>query len=152
MTADSIFQFANTVAFLSWILLIGFGWKRWVREIVTGAAVPALLAFLYIVLIVSHWGQGKGDFSTLAGLESLFSNRWLLLAGWVHYLAFDLFIGSWEARNAARHGIAHWMVVPCLLATFFFGPLGLALYLTLRFALRRKFTITDGAGLSPRTY
>ena len=53
---------------------------------------------------------------------------WLLLAGWIHYLAFDLFVGSWEVRDAQERGIPHLAVVPCLLLTFMFGPAGWFLY------------------------
>jgi hypothetical protein len=62
----------------------------------------------------------------------LFQNKWLLLAGWIHYLAFDLFIGSWQVRDAAKQGISHWLVIPCLALTFMFGPIGLLLYFLLR--------------------
>ena len=64
----------------------------------------------------------------------LFANRWLLLAGWVHYLAFALFLGSWEARDARLHGIPHWLVLPCLLLTFLCGPAGWLLYMIVRAA------------------
>jgi len=64
-----------------------------------------------------------------------------LLAGWVHYLAFDLFVGSWEARDALSHRIPHLAVIPCLLLTFLFGPAGLLLYLLLRFTLRRQIQL-----------
>ena len=52
----------------------------------------------------------------------------MLLAGWIHYLAFDLLIGSWEVRDARELGIPHLFVVPCLFLTFMFGPAGWLLY------------------------
>jgi hypothetical protein len=68
-------------------------------------------------------------------VRALFENPWLLLAGWTHYLAFDLFIGGWEVRDAQRRGIPHLLVVPALVLTFLFGPAGLLLYLAI--SLRR---------------
>jgi hypothetical protein len=62
----------------------------------------------------------------------LFSNPWLLLAGWIHYLAFDLLVGSWEARDAHDRGVRHLLVVPCLILTFLFGPIGWLIYLGIR--------------------
>ena len=56
----------------------------------------------------------------------------MLLAGWIHYLAFDLFIGGWETRDAVRNGIPHLLVIPCLLLTFMLGPIGLLAYFALR--------------------
>ncbi|HEU6452531.1 MAG TPA: ABA4-like family protein, partial [Gemmatimonadaceae bacterium] len=67
-----------------------------------------------------------------------FENPWALLAGWVHYLAFDLFVGGWEVRDAQRRGIPHLLVVPALVLTFLFGPGGLLLYLAIRSLVRRK--------------
>ena len=66
-------------------------------------------------------------------MRTLFENPWLLLAGWAHYLAFDLFIGGWEVRDAQRRGIPHLLVVPALVLTFLFGPAGLLLYLLISF-------------------
>ena len=62
----------------------------------------------------------------------------LLLAGWVHYLAFDLFVGSWEVEDARARGVSHWLVLPCLLCTFLAGPAGLGLYLLVRAGARLR--------------
>jgi hypothetical protein len=72
----------------------------------------------------------EGGFSTLSGVASLFANPWLLLAGWVHYLAFDLLVGTWEARDARERGLPHLLLVPCLVLTFLLGPAGWLLYMT----------------------
>ncbi len=80
-------------------------------------------------------GEAKGGFDTLQNVASLFANPWVLLGGWVHYLAFDLFIGCWEVVDARERGLSHWMVVPCLLLTFLFGPAGLLLYFGIRLAM-----------------
>lgn len=83
------------------------------------------------------------SFSTLDSVYAIFQNPALLLAGWVHYLAFDLFIGSWEVRDARRIGIPHLLVVPCLIGTFLVGPIGLLLYLLLRFLLKKRIGAED---------
>ena len=58
--------------------------------------------------------------------------------GWTHYLAFDLFIGGWEVRDAQSRGISHLLVVPALVLTFLFGPAGLLLYLAVRWLARQR--------------
>lgn len=141
MTADQIFQACNTLALLGWLVLVLFGWKRWASSFITAVLLPLLFAVIYSALLLTHWGGSSGNFNSLAGVAALFSNPWLLLAGWVHYLAFDLFVGSWEARDALTHQIPHIVVVPCLLLTFFFGPAGLLLYMLLRFALRKQIKL-----------
>jgi hypothetical protein len=144
MSSDRIFSLANSVAMLSWILLIILGRKRWVTNLVTGFAVPLILAVLYTALIVQHWGDpGGGGFGSLSGVAMLFSNQWKLLAGWVHYLAFDLFTGTWEVRDAADKGVPHLLIIPSLALTFLFGPAGLLLYFVTRVLFTRS------AGLQP---
>ena len=97
-------------------------------------AMPALFAAIYVAIIVTQWKGSSGGFSSLSAVAALFSQPWLLLAGWVHYLAFDLFVGSWEVRDARERGIPHLAVVPCLLLTFMFGPAGWLAYSGLRAA------------------
>jgi hypothetical protein len=124
MTADQIFSIANTVAVLCWILLAVFPGRRWVTKGVAGTAMPALFAVAYAAIVIAVFPQANGSFSTLAGVTALFSNSWLLLAGWLHYLAFDLLIGTWEARDSVQHGVPRWLLVPCLFLTLMFGPAG----------------------------
>ena len=90
-------------------------------------------------MILGYWWQGQGGFDSLANVMLLLSNPWMALAGWVHFLAFDLFIGGWITRQARRDGIPHLLVLPCLLLTFLFGPAGLILFLSIG-AMRRLVT------------
>ena len=101
-------------------------------------AVPAILAAVYVAIIATKWAGSSGGFSSLSAVAMLFSNPWLLLAGWTHYLAFDLFIGSWEVRDARDRGLPHLLVLPCLALTFLFGPAGWLLYLTMRLTTARR--------------
>jgi hypothetical protein len=134
MTAERLFSIANLVALTGWVALVALPARRWV-DALAGRLLPASLAVAYVVILAANWGAGEGGFSSLAGVAQLFENSWLLLAGWIHYLAFDLFIGSWIARDARRHGIRHLLVVPCFALTFLFGPAGLLTYLALRASL-----------------
>ena len=143
MTPEALFKICNNVAVLGWLLLIAAGRKRWASSLVTAVFIPLALALTYAFLIPLHWGETNGSFSTLPGVAALFANRWLLLAGWIHYLAFDLFIGSWEVRDAIRNRIPHWAVIPCLILTFLFGPAGLLSYFALRFAMRHTIEIAE---------
>lgn len=100
--------------------------------------IPAALAALYVVIVGATWGKSPAGFSSLSAVSQLFESPWMLLAGWVHYLAFDLFAGSWIARDSRERGIAHPWIPPCLLLTFLFGPAGWLSYLGLRAALRPR--------------
>jgi hypothetical protein len=145
MTPEQIFSVVNLVALIGWLLLAVLPRRSWVASIVTGVAIPALLAVVYAALIVTQWSGSPGGFGSLAQVALLFENRWLMLAGWVHYLAFDLFIGSWEVRDARLRGIPHWLVLPCLFLTFMFGPAGWLLYLSLRSAVSGRDAISPSA-------
>jgi hypothetical protein len=132
MSPQQVFSVVNAVALLAWIMLAVLPRRPWVTKMITTKLVPSFFAVVYTGIIISVFGRAPGGFSTLAGVGVLFANPWLLLAGWVHYLAFDLLIGSWELEDAAERGIAHWVVVPCLLLTFLFGPAGWLLYRIVR--------------------
>ena len=137
MNAEQIFSLVNLLAMAGWLLLILAGKTRWAAPVISGVILPLLFAVVYSALLTGHLARSTGSFQTLAGVSALFENRWLLLAGWVHYLAFDLFIGAWQVRDARVYGISHLLVIPCLILTFLFGPVGLLLYFLIRAAYRR---------------
>lgn len=138
MKAEQIFSIANLIALSSWIILaVAPRWK-WTNKIILSGAVPLLLSVAYLVLIVLFFGKADGGFDSLPNVMKLFTNEWAVLAGWIHYLAFDLFVGSWEVRDAQSRGISHWLVIPCLFFTFMFGPIGFLMYSILRFFLAKE--------------
>lgn len=135
LTPDRLFALANPLAMLGWALLVLAPRWRGTRTLVLSGALPLLLAAAYAVLITAHYvgaHGGEGGFGSLAAVAALFRDPWALLAGWVHYLCFDLFTGAWEVRDAQQRGLSHWLVVPALALTFLFGPVGLLLYFGLR--------------------
>jgi hypothetical protein len=131
MAAEQLFSILNLIAMAAWLAMILLPRVRWTSRVLP-VVVPAILSIVYIALVASAITQSEGGFSSLAGVRTLFDNPWLLLAGWTHYLAFDLAIGGWEVRDAERHGIPHLLVVPALVLTFLFGPAGFVLYLMIR--------------------
>jgi hypothetical protein len=120
----------------SWLPLVFLPRVRWATSVVP-IAMPIVLGVVYVVLVAVALPQSDGSFSSLAGVRALFENPWGLVAGWTHYLAFDLFIGGWEVRDAQQRGIRHIFVVPALVLTFLLGPAGLLLYLAIRSLVRR---------------
>ncbi len=133
MKAEQVFAAANLTAIIGWILLAVAPRRKFTEKIVLSGALPILLAVAYLILIVIFFGQGDGDFGTLAGVMKLFTNEWTVVAAWIHYLAFDLLVGIWEVKDAQKRGISHWFVVPCLFFTLMLGPIGWLLYSILRF-------------------
>lgn len=137
MTPGEIFSTVNTGVLPAWALLIVL--PRWkYSQLLAGLVTPLILAAIYVVLLMQHWGGSDGNFNSIEGVKRLFADDWVLLGGWIHYLAFDLFTGSWMVRDARRLEISHVLIVPCLVLTLMFGPAGLLLYWILRVALRRE--------------
>ena len=144
MDASTLFDLANAGALLGWILLALAPLRRgW---LVPGARiVGVLLALAYSALLIGavtsgRVSEGGGDFTSLAGVTALFSRPEGVLVGWVHYLAFDLWVGAWAVEDAHRRGLRHGFVLPCLVFIFLAGPLGLLLYLAARTTLARDKT------------
>ena len=137
MTAEQLFSILNLMALAAWLPLVFLPRVRWATAVVP-VAMPIVFAVVYVALVASTLAQSEGGFSSLADVSTLFDNPWLLLAGWTHYLAFDLFVGGWEVRDAQEHGIRHLLVVPALALTFLFGPAGWLLYLAIRSLAPRK--------------
>jgi len=131
MTAEQLFSLFNLITIAAWLPLVFLPRARWATTLVP-VVVPAVLAAIYVVLVVATLTQTEGGFSSMAAVRTLFENDWGLLAGWTHYLAFDLFVGGWEVRDAQRRGVSHLLIVPALVLTFLFGPGGFLLYLGLR--------------------
>ena len=144
-----MFQLANPIALVGWLALALSPLAPRLLGLVGGTAIPLILSGGYAAIVLAHWASGEGGFGSLRSVEQLFQNRWLLLAGWVHYLAFDLLLGAWQVWIARREGIAHLQVLPCLLATFLFGPAGYLLFQLLRGSYRAGASHPAGGSTGP---
>lgn len=142
MNPETLFSICSAIVLPGWILLAFAPRWTWTERVTGSGAISLLLALVYLYLVIVWFGTAEGGFGSLADVERLFQTPQLLLAGWIHYLAFDLFIGAWEVRDARQLGISHFLVIPCLVFTFLFGPVGLLLYFVLRWALGRRVLIT----------
>jgi Domain of unknown function (DUF4281) len=149
MSDEQLFRLANACVMPAWLLLAVAPRWLWTRRLVHSALYPIVLGIVYTVgLLLSGPGsdasaEGAG-LSSLAGIYAAFSNPRTLLVAWVHYLVFDLFVGAWQARDALRRGIPHWVLVPCLFLTLMAGPMGLLAYLAIRFLRTRNVSLADG--------
>ena len=140
-----VFSLAGKLAMLGWLSLLVALFFKPARQYAFPAAqfvIPAILAAGYILLIwQGRAGFEQGGFGSIEAVRMLFANDAALTAGWLHYLAFDLFVGAWISRDAAGRGISPLIVLPSLPLTFLFGPAGLLLYLVARTAMPAKETV-----------
>jgi hypothetical protein len=150
-SADAVFGAASSLAMLGWIALaVSPARVRWAgaARVFAGRVIPVLLAAMYVVLFARN-GMADGGYGSLAEVRRLFAVPELLAAGWLHFLAFDLFVGSWIAERGAAIGLPHLVLLPLLALTFLFGPAGLLAFVLLQVAVRwwrrREATATPAA-------
>ncbi len=145
MTPEAAFQYANLLVLPQWILMIVAPRWRVTQYLARLLPIPMILAGMYLYYLFAVPPTPNGQpfdfraFSTLAGVQSLFTGqKEAVLAGWIHYLAFDLVAGSYVLRDGQARGVAHGWLVPCMLLCFMLGPSGLLLYGLLRLVLSKQ--------------
>ena len=133
MTNAEIFSIANMTAMPMWLLMIILPKWKVTRFLIDYKVIPLLLSLFYVFYIVLHLQAGGGlDFGSLSSVMSLFTVEDLVMAGWVHYLAFDLLVGMWMINQNKNLGIHQLLMAPCLFATFMLGPIGFLLFTILK--------------------
>ena len=131
MSASIVFQIVNTIVIPAWLILIFFPKKSWRKPVIYAFAI--MMALLYIFYVVNSLGDLELDaFNSLEGIKAMFTSNEAVLTGWIHYLVFDLLIGHWIVGHAQKHGISHYLIIPCLLLCFMFGPAGYCLYMLIK--------------------
>lgn len=132
MALETIFSLCMALALAGWVAL--FLSPLWQPRLIQAARIIAcLLALGYLAQLFATTAPVEGgSFTTLVGVTALFSQPGNVMLGWTHFLAFDLFVGSWEAEDAAKIGVAHWALLTPLALTFLIGPVGLLTYAAIR--------------------
>ena len=127
-----LFTFVHVVALIGWGMLFLAPRGPRVASYVLYLCV-GLLCLTYTVMFASRFQAIlTGDFLTIAGLKALFATDAGIVIGWTHYLAFDLFIGQWIAKDADHKGFSRIAQLPVLLLTLLAGPIGLLVWLVIR--------------------
>jgi len=128
MTFEQGFSLASMAASLGWVALIILPRWAWLTGFLRYGLISGL-ALLYAALIFLFFFKVEGGgFNSIAEVRALFMSDGGLLAGWVHYLAFDLFVGLWIAEEAKKIEMSRFIQAPILIATFMFGPIGLLIF------------------------
>ena len=141
---ENIFNFLNLLVLLGWIPLLIFPHSRFTKKLIDGLYLPFILCTFYIYFLSQTKGLFSADFSSIAGILDLFRNSTeeSAAAGWIHYLAFDYFVGCWIVNHSIKKGIPYIVFISPLICTLFAGPFGLLLFLVLRLIYKR-FTLKD---------
>jgi hypothetical protein len=132
MDPASVFRVVNVLPLPVWLLWMAAPSSQLSRTVARSLWPVGVLAGLYLLFIaVALVGGGldPAGFGSLAGVMQLFDSEWATVAGWTHYLCFDLFVARWIMNDAPDAG--YWLT-PILFLTLMFGPVGLLCYLAVR--------------------
>jgi hypothetical protein len=136
---SNLYKLVNAVAAIGWVILIFLpNWDLADSAIKYGIVVGLSVFYIYILFIrkdIENEVYPKGNFTSLEGVINLFKNPRNLLAGWVHYLAFDLMLGIFIKTQANEIGMSHFLQIPCFILTFMLGPVGYLLFVILELFL-----------------
>jgi hypothetical protein len=131
--AGILFQLGSLIVMPGWLaLVVAAFWAKPRPKLIAAArfAIPAVLAVAYIALLATGSEAFRdGGFGSITQVRALFAHDNALTAGWLHYLAFDLFVGAWIVERGTARGIKGLLLLPCLVLTFLFGPAGYLLFL-----------------------
>lgn len=147
--AEEVFSAVSVLALIAWAGLAAVSCMvsgRAQRRILvlSGRVVPLLLCMAYSAMLAMYRGTTDGDFSSLAGVLVLLGSPGKMLGAWSHFLAFDLLVGHWQVTDALRTGRSRLPLLLGLPVTCMYGPLGLLVYLALRWMAHRPTTVGNG--------
>ena len=138
MPPEVVFSYASTAAMAGWALLILGPRRLALFNAVPLWIIPAGLSLVYALIVLSRFAGVDGGFDSLASVALLMSDDWALLGGWVHFLAFDLFVGAVMAARMDRAGVGRIAQGPILLAIFMLGPFGFLIAALTELGLRAR--------------
>jgi hypothetical protein len=144
-----LFGFTNALALAGWVMLAALPRGPKLFSVVMYGCV-AILCLTYAILFVLLFGHlvdpgriagaAAPDVAnySVAGLRPLFASDGGIVLGWTHYLAFDMFVGLWIAKDADHKGFSRLAQLPFLFLTLMAGPVGLLAWLVTREARARR--------------
>jgi hypothetical protein len=135
MTYQQIFSLCSLAVVPLWFLMIVAPRWRWTTRVVSQPWAYAPLAVVYAILVLPRFGEiasvvvGNPGPQTVGDLLATPSGATI---AWVHFLAFDVFVGRWAYLDSRARGVHALVMAPILLLTFLFGPMGFLAYLLAR--------------------
>lgn len=140
MNTFTLFTLANTTILLAWLPLLLAPRARLTQKMLDFPYIPFILSFFYLYFLILDGGLAEADFSSLEGILALYHQATpeAAAAGWMHYLAFDYWVGCWLLRDAQAKNISHLYLILPLLCTFMLGPVGIMLYVGCLLLVYRK--------------
>ena len=148
LTYENIYLFANWGVVPFWLLLIFMPNHNITKFFSRSIVAPLLLAAAYIfvvrqIILEENIFEGFKLYLGLDSLNKIYSNESLRLIFWLHFLAINLFVGSWIARDSQRYMVPKILSIPCITIVYFTGPLGIVIYWVVRIFYAKKINLYD---------
>ena len=145
MNPETIFSLSSLLVMPFWLLMIFLPRWRMTQRVMAGLWVAVPAALLYAVLVLPHFVEIFTAVSnpTLTGITALLGDATGATIAWVHFLAFDLFVGRWVYLDGRSRQLSAWIISPILFVVLMLGPIVFLLYLAVRTAVARQFS-ADG--------
>ena len=146
-TIEMIYLWLNVGVLPFWFLLIFFPQAKICKIFTTSIFPIFILSMIYCYLIYTIFKNGYNfldNFSLYFGvknLTALFSDSSFLILFWIHFLAINLFCGSWIVNDYQRFNISKFLVFIPLVMTYFIGPLGIFLYWIIKIFYAKKISL-----------
>tara|TARA_Y100001970_G_C13711774_1_gene592265 strand:- start:143 stop:616 length:474 start_codon:yes stop_codon:yes gene_type:complete len=148
-TIEMIYLWLNIGVIPFWFILIFFPNSKVCGAFVSSIFPIFILSVIYLYLIYYFFISGYdfiNNFSLYIGLDSLgelFSEKAFLIIFWTHFLAINLFCGSWIVTDSRKYSISKILIFVPLIMTYFTGPLGIFIYWLIRIFYAKRITLYD---------
>ncbi len=131
---SAVFSLSGLLVMPFWFLMIALPLWGVTRRVIASPWIAAAPAALYAALVLPRFTEVFAAVSSpsLAGVASLLGSEFGAVVGWVHFLAFDLFVRRWVYLDSRERGINPFLMAPVLFFTFMLGPVGFLAYLIVR--------------------
>jgi len=149
LTFENIYFWSNLGLIPLWLMLIIIPNSNFTQFFVNSIVLPLLLSTAYIYVIKQSVLLGDSFleiftlYFSLDNLYILFSTESFLLIFWIHFLAINIFLGSWISRDGVKYNIPRWLVFFPLIIVYLTGPLGLVLHWLIRIFYAKKLLFHD---------
>ncbi len=149
LTFENIYFWANFAVLPFWIMLAFIPKARITQILVNSIIAPLILTSIYVYVIYQMILMEELFFSIFKlylsadELYALFSTESFLVIFWLHFIALNLFLGSWMANDATKYNIARFIIVISIILTYFTGPLGLVFYWVIRVFYAKRLSFHD---------
>ena len=148
-TIDMIFLWLNIGVIPFWFILMFFPNSKVCGVFVSSIFPIFTLSVIYLYLVYYFFIYGYDftqNFNLYLGLNSLselFSEAAFLIIFWTHFLAINLFCGSWIVSDSRKFSISKILIFIPLIITYFTGPLGILIYWLIRIFYAKRISLYD---------